>query len=146
VLEIQRLGDHDAEDGVAEELQPLVRRQATVLVGERAVGERALEELGVQDRIPERLAQLGIVRVGGQWTMPLRINAVRLRGSEDLATVGAGAVLTALAARAVREVLGTARRVGAGDQGGRDSLPGRATVTRVAARHLPLRDSHCSLL
>jgi hypothetical protein len=146
VLEIERLGDDDAEHGVPEELESLVRRQAAVLVGVRAMGESPLEELGVQDRIPERLAQLGIVRGGGQRTLPLRISAVWNRWSEDLATVGASAVLAALPARAVREVLGTARRVGAGDQGGRDSLPGRATVARVAARHLPLRDSHFSLL
>src|SRR5918999_1468802 len=63
-------------------------------------------------------------------------------GSEDLTTVGRGAVLAALAARAVRQVLGTAGGVGARHQGRRDGLPLRATVTRVAARHLPLRDSH----
>ena len=67
-------------------------------------------------------------------------------GSEDLATVGASAVLAARAARAVREVLRTAGRVGAGHQRGGDSLPLRATVPRVAARHLPLRNSHGLLL
>src|SRR5688572_15751986 len=67
-------------------------------------------------------------------------------GSENLTTLGAGAVLTALAARAVRKVLGTAGGVGAGHQGGRDGLPLRTTVTRVATRHLPLRDSHGVLL
>jgi len=46
----------------------------------------------------------------------------------------------------VREVLGTAGGVRAGRQVGRDGLPGRATVARVAARHLPLRDSHSFLL
>ena len=66
--------------------------------------------------------------------------------SEDLATVGASAVLTAGAARAVREVLGTAGGVGAGHQGGGHGLPLRPAVARVAARHLPLRDSHCYLL
>jgi hypothetical protein len=75
VLQVQRLGDDDAEDRVTEELEALVRRQATVLVGVRAMGESPLEELGVQDRIPERLAQLGIVRGGGQRTRPLRISA-----------------------------------------------------------------------
>ena len=30
--------------------------------------------------------------------------------------------------------------------GRRNGLPGRTTVARVAARHLPLRDSHCFLL
>ena len=131
---VERLGDDDAEHGVAEELQPLVGRQAAVLVGERAVRQGALEQLGVQDGIPERCAQLVVV---GQ--------ADRV-GSEDLATVGLGAVLAALAARAVRQVLGTAGGVGAGHQGRRDGLPLRTAVARVAARHLPLRDSHCSLL
>src|SRR4051812_10451382 len=67
-----------------------------------------------------------------------------LSGSEDLATVVALAVLAAVAARAVRQVLGSAGGVGAGHQRRRGGLPGRATVARVAARHLPLRDSHGS--
>src|SRR3954451_18177547 len=66
--------------------------------------------------------------------------------SEDLATVGAGAVLAALGAGAVRQVPGTAGRVGARHQRRRDGLPLRATVPRVAARHLPLRNSHGVLL
>ena len=55
---VERLGDDDAEHRVAEELQALVGRQAAVLVGVRAVGEGALEQLGVQDGIPERCSQL----------------------------------------------------------------------------------------
>ena len=43
-------------------------------------------------------------------------------------------------------MLGTAGGVGAGHQGRRDGLPLRTPVARVAARHLPLRDCHCSLL
>jgi hypothetical protein len=39
----QRLRDDDAEHGVPEELQPLVRRQPTVLVRERTVGEGVLQ-------------------------------------------------------------------------------------------------------
>ena len=133
---VERLGDDHAEHRVTEELQALVGGQAAVLVGERAVREGALEQLGVQVGIPERRAQLR-----RSWSaVPVR------SGSEDLATVGAGAVLAALAARAVRQVLGTAGGVGAGHQGRRDGLPLRATVARVAARHLPLRDSHCVLL
>src|SRR5690349_25156194 len=66
--------------------------------------------------------------------------------SEDLTTLGPRAVLAALAARTVREVLGTAGGVGTRHQGRRDGLPLRATVARVATRHLPLRDSHCVLL
>src|SRR3954454_3073850 len=62
--------------------------------------------------------------------------------SEDLTTVCARTVLAAVGAGAVRQVLGAAGGVGARHQGGGDGLPLRATVTRVAARHLPLRDSH----
>jgi hypothetical protein len=58
---VERLGDDDAEDRVAEELEPLVGRQPTVLVGVGPVGEGALEEPGVQFRIPERRAELGVV-------------------------------------------------------------------------------------
>ena len=131
---VERLGHDDAEHRVAEELQALVGRQAAVLVGERAVRQGALEQLGVERGIAERATRAGrsCQRTGS--------------GSEDLATVGAGAVLAAGAARAVRQVLGTARGVGAGHQGRRDGLPLRTTVARVAARHLPLRDCHCSLL
>ena len=57
VGEVERLGDDDAEHGVTEELQPLVGRQPTVLVGVRAVRQGALEQLGVQHRIPERCSQ-----------------------------------------------------------------------------------------
>ena len=45
---VQRLGDDDAEHRVAEELQPLVVRQAAVLVGVGAVGQGAPQQLGVQ--------------------------------------------------------------------------------------------------
>jgi hypothetical protein len=62
---VERLGDHDAEHRVAQELQALVGRQPTVLVGVGTVGEGALEELGIQDRIAERLAE----RLGGQRTV-----------------------------------------------------------------------------
>ena len=54
VGDVEGLGDDDAEHGVTEELQPLVGRQPAVLVGVGAVGQGALEQLGVQDRIPER--------------------------------------------------------------------------------------------
>jgi predicted flap endonuclease-1-like 5' DNA nuclease len=62
---VERLGDHDTEHRVAEELQTLVGGDATVLVGIGTVGEGALEELGIQDRIAERLAE----RLGGQRTV-----------------------------------------------------------------------------
>ena len=41
----ERVGDDQAEHGVAEELQPLVGGQPAVLVGERAVRQGALEQL-----------------------------------------------------------------------------------------------------
>src|SRR4051812_16516637 len=63
-------------------------------------------------------------------------------GSEDGAAAGARSVLTALRARPVRQVLGSARRVRAGHQRRRERLPLRPAVPGVAARRLPLRDSH----
>ena len=66
---VERLGHDDAEHRVAQELQALVGRQSAVLVGVRAVREGALEELGLQDRIPERGTQLGVV---GQRTGTVR--------------------------------------------------------------------------
>ena len=61
VGEVERLGDDDPEHGVPEELQALVGGETTVLVGVRAVGQGALQQLGVQDRIPERRAELAVV-------------------------------------------------------------------------------------
>ena len=46
----QRGGDHHAEHRVAEELQPLVGGQAAVLVRVRAVGQRPLQQLGLERR------------------------------------------------------------------------------------------------
>jgi hypothetical protein len=51
---VERLGDDHAEDRVAEELQALVGRQAAVLVGVRAVGQGAVQQLGVEYRLAER--------------------------------------------------------------------------------------------
>ena len=65
VGEVERLGDHDPEHRVAEELQALVGRDLPVLVGERAVRQGTLQQLGIQDRITERCAEL----VGGQRTI-----------------------------------------------------------------------------
>ena len=44
VVAVERVGDDQAEHGVAEELQPLVGRQAAVLVGVGAVGQRPLQQ------------------------------------------------------------------------------------------------------
>ena len=71
---VERLGDDHAEHRVAEELQPLVGRQPAVLVGERPVRQRTLEELGVQDRIAERCPQVGVRR---------RVTARSVRGPDD---------------------------------------------------------------
>ncbi len=49
---VERIRDHQTEHGVAEELQPLVRGQAAVLVGVRAVRERAHEQLRRPQAIP----------------------------------------------------------------------------------------------
>ena len=57
----ERLGHDDAEHRVAQELQALVGRQAAVLVGVGPVGEGALEQLGIQLRVPERRSQLAVV-------------------------------------------------------------------------------------
>ena len=54
---VERLGDDDAEHRVAEELQALVGRQAAVLVGVGAVGQGALEQLGVERGIAERATE-----------------------------------------------------------------------------------------
>jgi hypothetical protein len=59
VVPEQRLRDNDAEHGVPEELQPLVRRQSTVLVRVRAVGEGVLQQF-VSQRYAEPLVQLGV--------------------------------------------------------------------------------------
>jgi hypothetical protein len=67
VGEVERLGHHDAQHGVAEELEPLVRGQPAVLVREGPVGQGAVEQLGVEVRIPERLDQ---VRVDADGRMP----------------------------------------------------------------------------
>jgi DNA transposition AAA+ family ATPase len=54
---VQRVGDDEAEHGVAEELQSLVRREPAVLVGVRAVGQGALEQSGVDTRAERRLEE-----------------------------------------------------------------------------------------
>ena len=46
VVAEQGVGHDQAEDGVAEELQPLVRRGVVVLVGEGAVGQSTFERRG----------------------------------------------------------------------------------------------------
>ena len=125
------------EDRVAEELQPLVGGQATVLVGERPVGQGALEQRRVEHRVAERLTQVLVV---------LHVERRCSRAGTGQRTgrrFGTRAVLAALRARTVRQVLGTAGRVGAGHQRRRDGLPLRAAVASVAPRRLPLRDSHC---
>ena len=110
VGEVEGLGDDHAEDRVAEELQPLVGRQAAVLVGVGAVRQGALEQLGVQDQDPRapHAARRSLSWSGGN---------PRSR-SEDLTTVGARAVLAALGAGTVRQVLVAAGGVRAGHEAG----------------------------
>ena len=131
---VERLGHDDAEHRVAQELQALVGRQAAVLVGVRPVGEGALEQLGIQLRIPERCSQLAVV---GQRT------GIWLRGPDD----GRRGRRTGRTRRTHGAAGAWHRRRGSRRSPGSARRPStRATVTRVAARHLPLRDSHCSLL
>ncbi len=61
VVGVERLGHDDAEHGVAEELQPLVGGEPTVLVGEGPVRERALQELSAHVGVAEGLTEVGIV-------------------------------------------------------------------------------------
>src|SRR5919106_2999751 len=49
------VGDDEPEHGVTAELQPLVRRQPAVLVGVRAMGQRAFEQLGLHGEPEPRL-------------------------------------------------------------------------------------------
>jgi hypothetical protein len=78
VLGVERLRDDDAEDRVTEELEPLVGGQPAVLVGERPVRQGAVQQPGVQDRIPEGGTQLGVVRQGLGLTL-----GRELRGPDD---------------------------------------------------------------
>jgi hypothetical protein len=58
---MERLGDHQADDGVAEELEALVvtRDLVRVLVQPRAVDQRSGEETRLLEREPESVGQLG---------------------------------------------------------------------------------------
>jgi hypothetical protein len=60
---VERLGDHQAHDGVAEELEALVvaDRLVRVLVLPRPMDERARQERGVAKPEPEPLGGLGRV-------------------------------------------------------------------------------------
>ena len=78
VLGVERLGDDDTEDRVTEELEPLVGGQSAVLVGERPVRQGTVEQPGVQNGIPERGTQLGVVRQGLGLTLE-----GELRGPDD---------------------------------------------------------------
>ena len=61
---VEGLGDDDAEHRVAEELEALVGRQAAVLVGEGPVRQGAVEQLGVELRIPEPPSEFLVVADG----------------------------------------------------------------------------------
>jgi hypothetical protein len=51
------LGHYQTEDRVPKKLQPLIGRQPTPLIGERAMSERTIQQLGI-DAHPE-LSQQG---------------------------------------------------------------------------------------
>src|SRR4051794_17098801 len=85
VAGVEGLGDDDAEDRVAEELEALVGGQATVLVGVGAMRERKLQQLGIQlgitergPQVPEWIRVVRLVRhdcVGGRRQMTWRRSA-----------------------------------------------------------------------
>ena len=130
---VERLGDHDPEHRVAEELEALVGRDAAR--SRRRTSGASGRAAAARDPGPDHRA----------------LRAARRCSAGLLAVRGPGdgrpwRRTGRTAARAVREVLGAAGGVGAGHEGGRDGLPLRTAVTRVAARHLPLRNSHGCLL
>jgi hypothetical protein len=49
------IGDDDAEHGVAEKLEPLIRLLARVLGAPRAMRESGREQLGVTEAVPKAL-------------------------------------------------------------------------------------------
>ena len=57
---VEVLGDDDAQDGVAQELQTLVGGQAAVLVGVGTVGQGQIEQLGINARPPAVDEGLGV--------------------------------------------------------------------------------------
>jgi hypothetical protein len=67
------VGDDDAEDGVAQELEPLVRVVAGVLGAPAAVAQGALEEGGVTEPVTEPLRESS-ERVPGAQLPPSRPN------------------------------------------------------------------------
>ena len=62
ILAEQRVGDDQPEHRVAEELQPLIGRQAAILIGERPVRERTLQQLRAEARV-EGAQQGGALRL-----------------------------------------------------------------------------------
>src|SRR5689334_19554547 len=92
----QRVGDDQAEHGVAEELQALVGGQATVLVRERPVSECALEQIRARC-YTERAFELGSVGRRMVWShaatsMSAAVINMRALGSRcSSAEVSAGA-------------------------------------------------------
>ena len=130
---VERVGDHDAEHRVAEEFQAFVVRQPAVLVGVRAVGQGATQQLGV-DRDTERLGEPGRVS-----RLRTRRHVSRpLSNFEDLLAV----VLPAVLAGRVRKLELTARAVRARRQRRCAGLPLRPAGPGITARGLPLRDGH----
>ena len=102
---VERVGDDDAEHGVAEELQPFVVRQPAVLVGVGAVGQGALQQLGVQ-LDAERLGEPGLVGRLGRGCA--RLGPVRPR--EPACRRTARSSSTRCAAASSRRTRGSGRR------------------------------------
>ena len=70
VVAVERVGHDEPEHRVAEELQPLVVRQAAVLVGVGPVGQGAFEQVRVDDdadlaeqRVQRAVARRGVCRL-----------------------------------------------------------------------------------
>ena len=150
---VERVRDDEAEHGVPEEFEPLVGGQTAVLVRVRAVGQRTHQKGGLE-MIPEPPFQkrVGRGRIH-QIHRRCRLVASSRRGAFAGSGVRHGASHQPLRPRgpgaccrcrssgtrcAAASAPGSART----HQGGDRSLPLRPAVARVAARHLPLRNSH----
>ena len=128
VCAVERVGDDQSEHGVAEELQPLVGRQATVLVRVRAVGERP----GRQRRRRSRRHRGG----PSDRQAPSSSPATMRSDVQDLALV----VRPAGGARDVRQLGLTALR--ARHEVRLHGLPLGAARPRPGTRHLALGYGH----
>src|SRR5262249_6258471 len=66
IAKVQRVGDDETENRIAEELQSLVGRQAAVLVSERPMRQSTLQQSGGQACVKDT-QEFGGVRLAGTW-------------------------------------------------------------------------------